>query len=107
MEEIVNVVRGVKYGFKLLVYVAIVLLLGSLVSLFGLGVMFTAIGSPTSVTAVTTGVAGDLNLIQFVIGGFIFLLGTTVKLTGLIGGVYKLVADAAYYAQIKSHGRRA
>ncbi|WP_126663431.1 hypothetical protein [Haloterrigena salifodinae] len=74
--ERVSAFVGVAYGFSLLGYLVAVLGFGLLVSALGAGFL--------------TGGQSDGS---FVIGGFIFLLGAGSTVAGLLGMLYKVIAD--------------
>ena len=107
MKVAIKTAPAVKYGAQIATYFIAILFITTLPMIAGVGLMYTAIGSPTTVSAVTTGLTTQPNILLLAVGALTFIVGLILKLIGLLGGIFKLIADATYYGKINSHGHRA
>lgn len=84
-----------KYGVRFIGYLVAVTLVGGIIVAAGVGVGFSALFSadPTAATDPARLLA-QISFTNIVIGVVIIAVGVVVSLTGLVGLLYKLIADA-------------
>jgi hypothetical protein len=101
MREAVGTIGGIKYGFKLFGYFLAVFFLGGIISVIGIAIAVDGVGSPTTLSQPAVATQGP-NFGQLLIGGAISLLGSGVSFAGVVGAIYKVIADSHYHAQLEA-----
>jgi hypothetical protein len=105
MREAVGTIDGITYGFKLFGYFLGVLLLGGIISSIGIAIAIGGLGSPAALAQPAVA-ARSPNFGQILIGGAISLLGSGVSFAGVVGAIYKVIADSNYHAQVEAWEHR-
>jgi hypothetical protein len=82
--QAVGVGESIRYGFKLMAYFALIILISGIITIFGSGMILSA----------QQGLYGGTDTGQLLIGLLISLGGVAVLYAGLMGSIYKVIADA-------------
>jgi hypothetical protein len=103
MPTLVGPLGGIKYGFKLLGYVVGVVIIGGVITGIGLGISATElsllIGSEPALAGMSQD-SPDLGVV--LLGAGISVTGVSVTFAGILGTLYKVIADAVYTARLNA-----